>query len=97
MINETSLPLKVKVSNKFTKHSFVAFETIGLNWKGELISHFTSWALTEEGYFVYDDLLRLQPGCWQGGFVPKSAPCYDVNLKSAAEKNPIVIYKRNKV
>jgi hypothetical protein len=94
IINETYLPFKVKVPDNFALHSFTGFEHIGINWKGDEINHFTTWAVTEEGYFIYDDLLRIQPGCWQGGFVPRSMPCYDVNMRSAGEKTPIVVYKR---
>jgi len=60
------------------------------------INHYVVIALVETGYYIYDDLLVLQPGGFQGGFVPKnsSGDIYDENLEFFSEKVPIVIYKR---
>jgi len=48
----------------------------------------------EDGYFIYDDLLNLQPGSFQGGFVPKNQECYNQNLEFFSQHVPIFIYKR---
>jgi hypothetical protein len=48
-------------------------------------------APTKHGYFIYDDLLNLPPGGWQGGFVPRSSPFHAPNLASLSEQVPVFI------
>lgn len=48
-------------------------------------------AITKHGYFIYDDLLDLNPGGWQGGFVPSSSPFHNPNLLSLRAQVPIFI------
>lgn len=50
-------------------------------------------ALTKYGYFIYDDLLDLPPGGWQGGFLPRTAPSYDENLRSLSTQVPIFVFE----
>jgi hypothetical protein len=48
-------------------------------------------------YTIYDDLLTLSPGGWQGGFVPAEDECFAPNLKLFTERVPIAIYRRRGV
>jgi hypothetical protein len=78
--------------------SFITFEEIRSKKDfGEEINHFMTVALTEEGYFIYDDLLNLSPGGFQGGFVPKNAECYDSNLDTMFSNVPILILRRKNI
>jgi hypothetical protein len=43
---------------------------------------------------VYDDLLNLNPGGFQGGFVPKECSAHDRILSCAMDKAPIFVYKK---
>ncbi len=45
---------------------------------------------------MFDDLLNLRPGGYQGGFVPKGDPVHDKNLMGAKELTPILIFKQTK-
>jgi hypothetical protein len=47
--------------------------------------------VAQDGYFIYDDLLSLTPGGWQGGFVSNTSPVFVENFKSLCEKVPIFI------
>lgn len=55
------------------------------------MNHYTSLFFTDEGYFIYDDLLDLQPGSWQGGYVSKEASCYKKVMESCMLNVPIFI------
>jgi hypothetical protein len=48
-------------------------------------------ALTKHGYFIYDDLLNLTPGGWQGGFLPRGSPAHDKNLHGLRARVPIFV------
>lgn len=85
--------------------SFISFEELGqvpmlLNPTGKprIISHFTCLAFSEDNsrYFLFDDLLSLRPGGWQGGMVDskRSAHCYSLNISHFAERVPICIFQR---
>ena len=85
--------------------SFISFEELGqvpmlLNSTGKprIISHFTCLAFSEDNsrYFLFDDLLSLRPGGWQGGMVDskRSAHCYSLNISHFAERVPICIFQR---
>ena len=45
-------------------------------------------------YTIYDDLLTIAPGGWQGGFVPAEDECYEPNLKDFTQRVPIAVYRR---
>jgi len=77
----TDLPLKT-----YRLRSFISFEQIV-----DDINHFVCVGMSPHGYFIYDDLLILTPGGWQGGFAPKDSPVYAENFAELCEKVPIFI------
>ncbi len=60
----------------------------------ENVNHFMCLGCTEEGLYIYDDLLSLAPGGYQGGFLPNSSPYYPKNLQFFFQHVPIAILKK---
>ena len=62
------------------------------------LPHVEALAFSADGqkYFLYDDLLSLRPGGWQGGVVDRgrSQHCFDLNLSHFYERVPICIFAR---
>jgi len=90
----TSLDPEMKITN-FRLHSIITFEEIlPANEDGdEPINHFMCIGLEEDGYSIYDDLLFLSPGGYQGGFVPKQSESYPKNMKSFFNNVPLAVFR----
>ncbi len=63
-------------------------------YENENVNHFMCLGCTEEGLYIYDDLLSLAPGGYQGGFLPNSSPYYPKNLQFFFQHVPIAILKK---
>lgn len=80
-------------------YSLISFEELGKAADSDrILSHFTCVAFSADNtkYFLYDDLLSLRPGGWQGGVVDKkrSPHWFDLNVAHFLERVPICIFKR---
>lgn len=79
----------------YSLHSFISFEHI-CKVDDRDINHYTTLALDSNGYYIYDDLLNLPKGNWQGGFVKKSAESYTSNMKQFIQFVPVFILQKAK-
>jgi len=76
----------------YSLHSLINFEPMFFDTKtGNTINHFTSAIFSDEGVFLYDDLLSLQPGGYQGCLLQKD----DQRVDKLFQRVPIFIFKKN--
>lgn len=75
--------------------SFVAMDEMDLG-SNTYVAHFSTFALSSpgnpSGYFVYDDVLNLAPGEYQGGFVPANAAVHDMVLAQSKERVAVSLF-----
>lgn len=90
-----AIPEDLRQHGDSVLHAWIAFEEIGMIGETE-INHFTCVGLEpqRQGYTIYDDLLTIAPGGWQGGFVPAEDECYESNMKDFTQRVPIAVYRR---
>lgn len=78
--------------------SFVSMDEVDLGdemFVGHFSTYLPSRLGSTRGYFVYDDVLNLGPGDYQGGFVPASSRVHDKVLQQAKERVPLALFVKD--
>lgn len=96
LANDQYSPLPfIPTLGHYQLHSMITFEEIEKGDDLEPVNHFMCLGFDKEGYFIYDDLLNLSPGGYQGGYVSKDSSSYIPNLEFFFRYVPLLIYKRS--
>ncbi|KAH3763470.1 protein mono-ADP-ribosyltransferase PARP4 [Pelomyxa schiedti] len=80
----------------YVLHSFIVFEPIG-KYFDMPVNHFVTVSPDQKGYWIYDDLLCLTPGEWQGGFCSWDSPDSTQTFKKLRSKVPVFILRHQDV